>query len=86
LKYEINNISNVVQSNHLNIDCLLANANKLSSIDLSNIECNMFPIEKDEDLYNENKIKLNNVLRESLVNNIAFISFKNYIFLNERHL
>jgi len=50
LKYEINNVSNVVQSNHLNIDCLLANANKYPSIDLSNIDCNIFSIEKDEDL------------------------------------
>lgn len=84
LKYEINNISNVVQANHLNIDCLLANANKNPSIDISNIECNMFPIEKDEDFYNfEKKIKIDNGFRESLVNNIAFISFKNYILYNK---
>jgi len=56
----------------------------MPSIDLSKIECNMFPIEKDEDLYSfENKIKLNNGLRESLVNNIAFISFKNHILHSE---
>lgn len=66
LKYEIKNISNVVKSNHLNINCLLANANKNPYIDLSNIERNMFPIEKDEDLYTfENKIKLDNGFRES---------------------
>jgi len=79
LKHEINNISNIVQSNHLNIDCLLQNANKYQTVDLSNIECNInhiFPIEKEEDLYTfENKIKQENGFRESLVN-IPYI----YIF------
>ncbi|CAH1733261.1 unnamed protein product [Aphis gossypii] len=47
-------ISNVVQSNHLNIDCLLKKSNKYQTVYLSNIECNInhiFPIEKEEDLY-----------------------------------
>lgn len=81
LKYEINNIQSIVQSNHLNIDCLLANANKYPSMDLSSIESNtIIPIEKDEDLYTfENKIKQENGFRESLVNNKAFISFINCI-------
>jgi hypothetical protein len=73
VKYGINNISNIVQSNHLNIDCLLTNANKSSSVDHSYVESSinkiMFPIDNDEDLYTfKDKIKLDNGFKESLVN------------------
>ncbi|CAH1733298.1 unnamed protein product [Aphis gossypii] len=79
LKHEISNISNVVQSNHLNIDCLLQNANKYQTVDLSNIECNhIFPIEKEEDLYTfENKIKQENGFRESLIMKFSVLTDSN---------
>uniref|UniRef100_A0A2S2NHN0 DUF4806 domain-containing protein n=1 Tax=Schizaphis graminum TaxID=13262 RepID=A0A2S2NHN0_SCHGA len=79
LKHEINNISNVVQSNHLNIDCLLQNANKYQTVDLSNIECDViFPIEKEDDLYTfENKIKQENGFRESLIMKFSVLTDSN---------
>lgn len=82
MKYEINNISNILQSNNMDIDFSTANANKYSSAHYSNYESNniidqVFPIKNDEDLYRfEEKIRFDNDFKKSLVN-MELLYFRN---------
>lgn len=75
MKYDINTILNIVKSNSINIDTLMANTTTPLTKNIVHLE-NIIPIKSNDGLVSlENKIKTDESFRNTLVNRVNVANY-----------